>query len=266
MHIVVCLNHIPDPEMPAKQFRLEERTGRPVFQRVNYVIGPFDENALEMALQLREAVGGKVTALTAGPATNLEALRRALALRCDAAIHLKEERATELDSAAIARLLAAAIRRLGGVDLVLCGRQVGDWDGGQVGQLLAEDLAFSCVTVARQIEPEEGRALRVTKEVPGGTAVASVRLPAVVSITNTPANQIRIPKVKDAMAAYKVPITAWSAVDLGLDVAELAASPRVLLRRLFVPETKVQVEMIEGQNDEEIAAKLARRIRDLNVM
>ncbi len=96
--------------------------------------------------------------------------------------------------------------------------------------------------------------------------MASVRLPAVVSITNTPANQIRIPKVKDAMAAYKVPITAWSAVDLGLDVAELAASPRVLLRRLFVPETKVQVEMIEGQNDEEIAAKLARRIRDLNVM
>ncbi len=266
MHIVVCINYIPDPEAPAKQFRLDERTNQPVLQRVNYVIGPFDQNALELALQLRDSAGAKVTALTAGPATHQEALRKALALRCDAAVHVKEEQATQLDSAAVARLLAASVRKLGDVDLVLCGRQVGDWDGGQVGPLLAEELGFACVSLARQIEPASDGTLRITREVPGGVAVLGARLPAVATVTNTSANQLRIPKVRDAMAAFKAPITAWSAADLSVSVAGLAESPRVVVRRLFIPDTKVQVELIEGEGDEEVAAKLARRILDLKVV
>jgi len=137
MHVVVCINHIPDPEAPAKPFKLDAATNRPALLRANRVIGPFDENALETALQLKDSAGAKVTALTAGPATNVEALRKALAARSDAAVHVKEDQAAELDSAAVARLLAAAIKKLRDVDLVLCGRQVGDWDGGQVGPLLA---------------------------------------------------------------------------------------------------------------------------------
>ncbi|MGE5620798.1 MAG: electron transfer flavoprotein subunit beta/FixA family protein [Sphingomonadaceae bacterium] len=266
MHIVVCVNHIPDPEAPAKQFKLDEQTNRPMLQRVNRVVGPFDENALETGLRLKDGVGAKVTALSVGPATNVEALRRAMATRSDAAVHVKEEGATELDSAGVARLLSAAIRKLGDVTLVLCGRQVGDWDSGQVGQLVAEELGLPCVTLARQIQPAEDGVVRIEREVPGGIAVVEVDLPAVVTVTNAPTNQLRIPKVKDVMAAHRAPITTWTAADLGLGVADLLGEARVQVRRMFVPESQVQVELIKGETDEEVAETLARRILGMKVL
>ena len=266
MHVVVCINHIPDPEAPPRQFKLDERSNRPLLDKLNRVIGPFDENALETALQLREAVGGGVTALTVGPASNVEALRKALAVRCDAAVHVKEDRAVELDSAGVSRLLAAAIGRLGDVDLVLCGRQVGDWDGGQVGQLLAEDLGRPFVALVRQIEAADGRTLRAIREASGGVAVVEATLPAVATVTNTSSNQLRIPRVKDVMAAHRAPITTWSAGELGLDVGKLAAESRVVVRRLYIPEAAVQVEMIEGENEEQKAEALAKRLVGLKVL
>ncbi|MHB0867958.1 MAG: electron transfer flavoprotein subunit beta/FixA family protein [Chloroflexota bacterium] len=266
MHIVVCINHIPDPEAPAKQFKLDEQTNRPLLQRANRVIGPFDENALETGLQLKDSVGAKVTALSVGPATNVEALRRALATRGDAAVHVKEVGATELDSAGVARMLSAAIRRLGDVTLVLCGRQVGDWDSGQVGQLVAEELGLPCVTLARRIQPAGDGVVRVEKEVPGGIALVEAELPAVVTVTNAPSNQLRIPKVKDVMAAHRAPITSWSAADLGLDMAGLADGARVQVRRMLIPESQIQVELIQGETDEEVAETLAQRILGLKVL
>jgi electron transfer flavoprotein beta subunit len=266
VHIVVCLNHIPDPEAPPKQFKVDEQSNRALVDKMNRVIGPFDENALETALQLKDTVGAKITAVTVGPNTNQEALRRALGVKCDAAIHVKEEQATTFDSWSIAALLAAAIRKIGAVDLILCGRQVGDWDSGQVGQLIAEELQISCVTLGQKIELM-GNQIRVTREVPGGLAITESDLPAVVTITNTPSNQLRIPKVRDTMAAFRIPITAWSVSDLGVDpVAIQQEQSRVLLRRLFVPEANVQVEMITGDDDEQIAENLATKILALKVI
>ncbi len=266
MNIVICINRIPDPEMPPKQFKLNENTGRPILQGVNWVIGPFDENALETALQLKDSSGAKLTALTVGPAENQEALRRTLALKCDRAVHVKVEKTGELDSAGVAAVLAAAIRKLGDADLVLFGRQVGDWDGGQVGQLVAEELGYSCVTAGRSVEPIGNESVRVPKEVAGGIAVVEAQLPSVVTITNTSTNQLRIPKVRDAMAAFKVPITTWSPAEVGADVDGLASSPRVEVQRLFIPESDVQVDMITGDSDEVIAEQLAKRILGLKVL
>ncbi len=266
MHVVVCINHIPDPEAPARQFKLDEQSNRPLLERVSRVIGPFDENALETGLQLKDGVGAKVTAVTVGPASNVEALRRALATRCDAAVLVKEERATELDSMGVARVLSGAIARLGDVNLVLCGRQVGDWDSGQVGQLLAEELKWPCATLARDLKPVGGQSVRLTKEVPGGTAMVETPLPAVVTVTNAPTNQLRIPKVKDVMAAHRVPITTWSAADLGVDTANLVRGRRVELLRMFIPESSGQVEWIQGDTDEDLAEKLAKRILGMKVL
>ena len=266
MHIVVCINYIPDPEAPAKQFRLDEATNRPVLSHAKPVIGPFDENAMELALQLKDAVGAKVTALTLGAASHQEVLRRALALRCDSAVHLKEERAVELDSDAVARLLAAAIRTLGGADLVLCGRQVGDWDGGQVGQILSEELGYGCVTLVREFQPAGEGALRAVREVSGGVALVEARLPAVATATNTAANQLRIPKVKDTMAAFRMPITTLTPAELGVDVAALLRDPACRVQRMFTPEVAGQVEMIGGDDDEQVAETLARRILSLKVI
>lgn len=266
MHIVVCINHIPDPEAPAKTFALDESTNRPALSKTSRVIGPFDENAIELALKLKDATGAKLTALTLGPATNVDALRKALATRADEAVHVKEDRAIELDSAAVATILAAAVRRLGDVDLVMSGRQVGDWDGGQVGQLLAEELDLPCIALASQIGMEGDRSIRVTREVPGGMAVVEADLPLVVTATNGPEGQLRIPKVKDVMAAHRAPITTWSAADLGLDIDRLAAQPTVSIQRLFLPQSGAQVELIRADSDDEIATELAKRIIGMKVV
>lgn len=266
MHVVVCINHIPDPEAPARQFELDERANRPLLQRLKRVIGPFDENALEAGLQLKDGAGARVTALTFGPATNVDALRRALAVRSDAAVHVMEEAATELDSAGVAEVLAAAVRKMGDVDLVLCGRQVGDWDSGQVGPLVAEELRLPCVTLARQIQLQGEGAVRVEREVPDGIAVVEAALPAVVTVTNAPGNQLRIAKVKDVMAAHRSPITTWSAADLGADLARLVEGARVKVQRMATPESGARVELIKGETDEETAEMLARRIIALRVL
>ncbi len=265
MHVAVCLNYIPDPEAPAKQFRLDEQTNRPALQRTNRVMGPFDENALEIALQLKDAFGAKVTALTAGPGFHQEMLRKALGVRADAAVHVVEEQVSLLDPLSVAQLLAGALRRLGGVDLVLCGRESGEWDGGQVGQLLAEELGFACACLARQIEPAGGEAVRVTREVAGGVAVVEATLPAVVTVTNSASNQLRIPKVKDTMAAFRIPITSWSPSDAGFSPASAGEFGRLSIRRMYLPDTSVRVEMIEGDGDEERATKLASRLTGLKL-
>jgi len=267
VHIVVCINHIPDPEAPPKQFKVDEQANRALVDKMNRVIGPFDENALETALQIKEATGARVTALTLGPTTSQEALRRALGVKCDAAVHIKEEQAPIMDSWGVATLLAAAVRKLGGVDLVLCGRQVGDWDSGQVGQLLAAELGYSCVTLALQLEAQGGEAVRATREVPGGLAVTEADLPAVVTVTNAPSNQLRTPKVRDTMAAFRIPITTWGGSDVGVDVASLqAGGAKVALRKLSMPVSAVQVEMIEGETEEAIAEGLAKKILGFKVI
>ncbi len=260
MHIVVCLSRIPDPEAPWKEVELNEGSTAPLLERLNMVVGPFDENALEVALQLKDVTGARVTALTFGPEANEDALRRALAVRCDSAVHVREERAAEMDSSAVAQVLGAAIRSLRDADLVLCGRQVGDWDSGQVGVLLAEELGIPCVPVVRKVEPGPLQSLRLLKEIAGGTCLVEARLPLVVTITNTGANQLRVAKVKDVMAARRAEITLLAVAGLGLTVADLLEIPRASVRRVYFPEVQGQVKMIDASNVEAAAEQMAQHL------
>ncbi len=263
MHIVVCLNRIPDPEAPWRDVKLNEDSTAPLLEKLNTMVGPFDENALEVALQLKDATGARVTALTLGPASSEDALRRALAVRCDSAIHVREERAAELDSSAVARVLGGAIRRLGDVDLVLCGRQVGDWDGGQVGPLLAEELGMACVPIVRKIEPGPEQSLRLVKEISGGTCLVEVRPPLVATVTNTGANQLRVARVKDVMTARRAEITVLAVAETGFSSTDLLESPRVSVCRVYFPEVQSQVRMIDASNMEAAAEQLAQHLVDL---
>jgi len=95
--------------------------------------------------------------------------------------------------------------------------------------------------------------------------VVEASLPAVVTVTNAPTNQLRIPKVKDVMAAHRATISAWSGAGLSLDVSELADNARVTVRRMFIPDSGGQVELIQGESDEEVAEELARRILAMKV-
>lgn len=255
MHAVVLLKEILDWELPASKFRIDETTQRPAAGLAGTLLGPFEQHALELALQLRDAgVVTKITAVSVGE--SVEGLRKALALRADEAIQIPGD---PVDPSETASLLVAALRRLGSPDLVLAGRQAGDWDYGQVGYLVAERLGLPVASLVFKAE-RDGDRLRVWRVAPGGVEQLGVRPPAVLTVTSDASLQLRMGSVMDRMAANKKPIARWD------DVAADGDAARVELVRSWVPEVERHCEMIEGDDPAAIAATVLSRLKELKVL
>jgi electron transfer flavoprotein beta subunit len=266
MHAIVLLKQILDWELPPSRFRIDPETRRPPDNLGPTLLGPFEQNALEFALQLRDAgIVDTLTALLAGPADSVDALRKALALRCDEAVHVEVGPAESTDPSQTAELLLAAIRRLEPAELVLAGRQAGDWDHGQVGYLIAERLKWPAVGLVWRAEHSDGR-LRVWRSGSAGVEQFAVRPPAVLTVTSHPSLRLRMGSVMDRMAANKRPITRWTLDDLELSSEQLGAARRVELTRVWVPEVERDCELIEGEDPAEIAAALLGRLEELKLL
>lgn len=266
MKVVVCLKQILDPELPPSVFQIDRASKRAVLAEHPLVVSPFDENALELALQLRDkAKECRVAALTYGPPKSEEAVRKALGVLADEAVMVIQE-GEPADSYATARVLAAAIRKMGPVDLVMCGRQAGDWDSGQVGLFLAEELGWPSVSFAAKMELAGGL-LRLHSEVEGGWEVLESPLPAVVTVTNDENNLLRVAKIKDVMAAHRKTVVRWTAGELGLgpDQTGLRQAYREM-RDLFIPVYENNCEIIEGEDPAEKVAILVEKMKDLKVL
>ncbi len=267
MNIVVCIKQIPDPETPAAQFKIDSATNKVVpAQGVPPKISPFDENAIETAVQLKEkAGGGKVTVISMGSKQAGEALKTAVAMGCDEGVLLDDPAFADGDSTTTATVLAAAINKIGACDLVVTGRQAADWDAGQVGSGIAELLGVPAVMPARGIEVSDGMA-KVQRVVDDGYEVLEVPLPAVVSVSNE-INTPRYPTLKGIMTAARKQIPVWSAADLGLDASSVgAAGARSKLLKLFVPVREGKCEVMEGETVEEMAANLAKALRSAKLI
>ena len=250
--IAVCIKQVVDPEAPLSLFQiapdgknLVPPPGTPP------VLSAFDENALEAALKIKDAVGAKVTIVSVGNKLAKAVLRKTLAAGADELVLLEDEQFEDLDSSSTALVLTTAIQKLGGVDLVLCGRQAADTDAGQVGFGIAALLDIPAITLARKVETSNGR-VRVERVLPDGHEVVEAALPALVTASNE-IGELRFPPVKAVIAAQKVQPTVWTAADLGLD---LAGAARTNLVKFFVPQRNVECEMIQG-SPEEIAERIA---------
>lgn len=254
MHAVVLVKEILDWELPATAFRIDEAANRPPAGLAPTLLGPFEQHALELALQLRDAgVVERITAVSAGE--SVEGLRKALALRADEAIQVP---ADTVDPSQTAELLVAAIRRVGSPDLVLAGRQAGDWDHGQVGYLVAERLGLPCVGLVFRAE-RDGERLRVWRVAPGGVEQLGVRPPAVLTVTSDASLQLRMGSVMDRMAANRKPIERWE-----LPVDEAARRHEIV--RAWVPEVERRCELIGGDDPGEVAAAVLARLKELKVL
>lgn len=256
MKIAVCIKQILDPEIPAQDFKIDQESRRPAEGQGKMVISIFDENALETAVQLKEKYGGTVTAICMGPKGADQALRRALAMTIDEAIRL--DAPADRDAPAVAAVLAAVLKNIGPVDLVLVGRQAGDWDRGQVGPMLAEAMGSTCVTAAFQPELLDGQLL-IRREVSGGIDLVAVRLPAVVAITNHDSNVPRFVKVKDTLTAMRKPIRV---IQVEVDDEE----PSIVLEELTLLHYEANCELIGGEDGPAKAGALVGRMRDLKVL
>jgi electron transfer flavoprotein beta subunit len=268
MHLTVCLKQILDPEIPPSEFRLDSSRRQAALAGAQLVTSIFDQNALEVALQFREQSGeGKITALTLGPASATDTLRRALSLRADEAIRLREEEFPGLDAYGAARVLAAAIRKLTpAVDLVLCGREAGDWHGAQLGAFLAAELGFGYLSLVSSVRAE-GDALRLLRQADDAREIFQARAPLVLTVTNDEGNLPRLPKVKDNMLAFRKVVPEWGPGDLALDPAQLAGPNAALeLQGLEIPIHDRQCQMIGGEDVGQKAAELIRRLAEIQVV
>jgi electron transfer flavoprotein beta subunit len=266
MDIVVCIKQVPDPEIPTSQFKVDEaaRTVVPP-PGVAPVISTFDLHAIEAAVQLKEQQGGKVTVISLGSSAVRDALKRAIAMGCDAAVQLEDAAFEGGDSFATATALAAAIRKLDRFDLVLTGRQASDWDSGQVPSALAELLNVAGAVPVQKVEVRDGD-LYVERVTEDGYQPITMPIPSVLGISNE-INQPRYPTLRGIMASGKVPIPVWSAADLGLAPEQLGErGRRVILERLYVPVQESTCDFIEADTPQEAGEKLALRLREARLI
>jgi electron transfer flavoprotein beta subunit len=185
-------------------------------------------------------------------------LRKALALKADEAFHLLDD-TPHPDPLTVARVLTAGIRKVGNIDLVLLGRESGDWGEGQTGGLLAEELGWPCICFADRLEPDPGNpcAVRIRRQTDTGLEILEVTLPAVVTVTNDDRNVPRIPKTRDVMQAHRRPLTRWTRADWSGDQDRSAYSEVV---ELSVPRRETTCEFVTGDTPQERLAAFARRL------
>lgn len=263
MHVIVTLKQVPDPNIPPSLLRIDEAGQKVVTPSgLTPVMNGYDANALEAALRLQQKHGAKVTVVSLGDATVINSLRKALAMGAQAAVHVAGPSGLECDSFATASVLAAAIRRLAPIDLVLTGRQASDSDAGQVPCALAELLDLPAVTPVREIaEVGNGEVLleRLAEE---GIQRLKLRLPALLAMSSE-ANQPRHPSLKGFMLAKKADIPTWTIEGLG--IAGIAAG--VTLRRLYIePPPAPQLELVSGGSPAEIGRRLADKLHDIGAI
>ena len=262
MHTIVCMKQVIDPEVPPHLFEIDAEEMKQVRGTHPLVISAYDEVAIEVGLQLKEKTDGEVTVITIGGEDTVESLHQALAMGVDQAIRITDPAFEDADAFGKAEILAAALRKVGDYDVVLCGRQAGDIELGLVGPFLAEELNLPCATIIANIEPHDDR-VRMRRPVETGYEVLEASTPFLGTVTNDESNVPRYASVRGMLAARRAEIPVWSADDLGIEPDQLGpSSAQIAMTDLFVPEKEVEIRIIEGETGAEKAKNLVDYLKE----
>ena len=266
MNMIVCIKQVIDPEAPPASFKIDPSANKVVPPPgVSPVIDPYAEYAVEAALRIKDAKGGKVTAISLGTNQLRDIVKKPLAMGADDLILLEDEAFGGGDSWSTAYALAMAIKKIGNYDIVFCGREASDWNAGQVGSGIAEILGLPSVTLVKKMDITNGRA-RVERVTDEGYEVIEVALPALITVSNE-IGEPRYPTIKGIMAAKKKEPIIWKPADIGVEVAKIgSAGRRTKLLKLFQPVREGKCEIMKGETPEEAAANLAQRLRETKVL
>jgi electron transfer flavoprotein beta subunit len=255
MNIVVCVKHVPDAQADRTFSSSDNTTDR---VGVDGLLSELDEYAVEEALKIAEAQGdSEVTVLSVGPEKAADAIRKALQMGADKAVHVQDEALHGSDALATSLVLAAAIGKLGAPDLILTGMASTDGTMSVVPAMLAERLGLPQVTFASELTLDGGAGGTVTIRRDGDTSTETVTatLPAVVSVTDQ-INEPRYPSFKGIMAAKKKPVESWSLADLGVEADQVglaAAWTTVAAFTARPPREKGQIVTDDGTGGAQLA-------------
>ncbi len=261
MEFIVCVKQVPD----TTEIKIDPATNILIRQGVPSIVNPFDKNALEAALQLKEKHGGKVTVITMGPSQAEEALKECLAMGADDAYLVSDRAFGGADTLATSYTLAAAIRKMGKFDVILCGKQAIDGDTAQVGPEIAEYLDIPQITYAAKVDIS-GDVVRVEREHEDGYEVIESQMPILLTVVKS-INEPRFPSVKGTMKANRktIPVITVSDLDVDPDRLGLKGSP-TQVRKIFSPQQRTQGEIIHADNAREAVRALFTKLSDAKIL
>jgi electron transfer flavoprotein beta subunit len=260
MKIMVCLKQVPHQDA-----RLDiDAEGTWVKEDgIKFEVNSYDLYALEEALRIKDAGEADVLAVSVGPDRVTQALRTALGMGADRAIHVKDPETAGSDGLGIAKILAA-IAKEESPDLILMGMMSDDGNFSAVPPMLAELVDLPHTTAAVKLEKADS-GLNIEREVEGGTReVVELQAPCVIAV-QTGMNQIRYASLKGIMAAKKKPLDVKTAADLGVAGQVGVSSAKVKIESLSLPPKGEGAEILQGSN-EEVAGVLAGKIKELGLL
>lgn len=264
MKIVVCIKQVPSTEA---RVQMDPVKGTLIREGVESVVNPFDEYAIEEGIRLKERYGGEVTVISMGPPQAREALKTALAMGADKAVLLSDRAFAGSDTLATAYTLSLGIKKLGDIDIVICGKQATDGDTAQVGPGLAQRLNLRQITYVSKIREINLKNRKITAErlIESGTQVVSTALPALITVVKD-INQPRIPNIFSIKKATRAEIPVWGMQDLGGDPKDFGfdGSPTQVVR-IFTPPPRQGGEIIQGEVPEAVA-KLIEALSSRNIL
>ena len=256
MNIVVCVKQVPD----TAEVKIDPVTNTLVRTGVPNIMNPFDRQALEAALILKDANGATVTVISMGPPQADEILKEAIAMGADDAALISDRALAGSDTLATSFALAAAVKKVGAVDLVLCGKQAIDGDTAQVGPEMAEHLDIPQVTGALKIVAD-GAKLLVDRDNESSSQTIAVEMPALVTVTRAE-KEPRFASIKGKMKAKKFVVPVWSAADLALDekTIGLNGSPTKVAKIFTPPVHTIENEIINEEDPQKAVDLLFEKL------
>jgi electron transfer flavoprotein beta subunit len=262
MKIIVCVKQVPD----TTEVKIDPVTNTLVRQGVPSIVNPFDLNALEAALRLKEKHGGEIVVISMGPPQATDALKECLAMGADKSFLVSDRAFGGADTLATSYTLAAAIRaQAADFDLIICGKQAIDGDTAQVGPEMAEHLDISQITYVAKIEID-GKKVIVEREHEEGYEQIETTLPCLLTVVKSIADP-RLPTIKGTIKANATEIPVVTAADLKVDENQLGlkGSP-TQVKKIFTPERRTQGEMINGETAQQCVEILMQRLSDAKLL
>jgi len=257
--IIVCLKQAVD----VSQLKIDPATRQLLIASAPRKMSDFDKNALEEAIRIKEKLGDvEILTLTVASEDVKAVLREALAMGADKAYVVNDVSFKDVDTSGTAYILAEAIKKIGGFNLVLCGETSLDSFSGLVGSKLAELLNLPQMSSVRKVSVE-GDSVIVERALEDAVETVKAKMPALITVTRE-INQPRIPSLMMIMKASKKEIITWTAADLGVQRDKLGSKIEVV--EVLAPKTERKKIKITGESVQEIADKLARALIEEGVV
>jgi electron transfer flavoprotein beta subunit len=255
MNIIVCVKQVPD----TAEMRIDPVTNNLVRDGVTNIMNPYDQYALETALELKDNMGAHVTVLTMGPPQAEVISRDCLAVGADEAKLITDRAFGGADTLATSAALAYSIKDLGIPDLILCGRQAIDGDTAQVGPEIAEHLDLPQVTGALKVQIKDDEVI-VDRDNENTSQTLAMKMPCVVTVMRSP--DLRFASIRGKMKARKAEIPHLSADDLHIDhdVIGKAGSPTQVMRSFTPKVVQVHGEIFTDEDPQVAVDKLVAKL------